>query len=210
MANTGMSVAVLTGGQSRRMGADKALVVTQGRPLVEHVVTVVSALTDDVFLVGDRPAYHQFGYRVVPDEYPGGGALGGIATALRAACHDRVLVVACDMPSLCSELLEAMAAIDTDVDVIIPRTSGARQGQPAHETYETLHAIYRRSCLPTLEQRLAAGQLKIADILQDLRVCALDEPWLRRHDRHLASFVNVNSPSDLDRVHSTEQELMGW
>ena len=201
-----LSAAVLTGGLSRRMGTDKALIEVHGRTLVERVASVVAMVSDDVFLVGDRPAYHRFGVRVVADEYPDTGSLGGIATALRHARHDRVLVVACDMPDLSLRLLDAMARLPTEADVVIPTTPPGRSHQGGAHTYETLHAIYRRSCLASIEQRLAAGRLKVVDFLDDVRVRVLDESWLRDYDPELASFANVNTPDDLTRIRDAQQE----
>lgn len=195
-----LSAAVLTGGLSRRMGTDKALVELEGRTLLERVAGVVAMVSDDVFLVGDRPNYHRFGLRVVADDYRGAGALGGIATALRHARHDRVLVVACDMPALSSQLLKAMAGLDDDAQVIIPATVVTTSRQGGEQTYETLHAIYRRSCLPAIQRRLVAGQLKVVDFLADVRVRVLDEAWLRERDPDLSSFDNINSPDDLARI----------
>ena len=200
-----LSAAVLTGGLSRRMGIDKALVEMGGSALVERVIAAVATVSDDVFLVGDRPAYHRFGARVVADGYPGAGALGGIATALRRARHDRVLVVACDMPTLSIPLLDAMARLPDDADVIIPTTPVARSSQGGEKTYETLHAIYRRACLPAIERRLAAGQLKVAGFLADVRVRVLDEDWLRQRDPDLISFANINTPGDLADLRDTKQ-----
>ncbi len=200
-----LSAAVLTGGLSRRMGTDKALVEMGGRTMLELVVAAVGTVSDDVFLVGDRPAYHRFGLRIVGDDFPGCGALGGIATALRNAVHDRVLVVGCDMPALSPRLLAAMARLD-DADAIVPTTAARRSAQGGDQTYETLHAIYRRSCLPAIERRLAAGELKAARFLADVRVLALDESWLREHDRDLASFDNVNTPDDLTRLRHAQYE----
>lgn len=195
----GLSAAVLTGGQSRRMGTDKALLTLGDRTMLERVLAVVSALSDDVFLVGDRPAYRTLGVRVVADDHPGAGPLGAIATALRRARYDRVLVVACDMPCLSPEVLQAMAAVDADADAIVPVTPAARSDQGGSQTYETLHAMYRRSCLPAIERRITAGDLKIAGLLDDVRVMVLDEHWLRQHDPDLRSFENVNTPEDIAR-----------
>lgn len=207
MARTtnGLSAAVLTGGMSRRMGTDKALVELRGRTMLEWVVDAVASVSDDVFLVGDRPAYHFLGLRVVPDTYPGAGALGGIATALRHARHDRVLVVACDMPGISPRLLAAMAGIEDEADVIVPSTPAGRSEQGDGRTYETLHAIYRRRCLPAIERRIAVGELKIAGLLDDVRVLVLDEAWLRTHDPELASFDNANTPDEVDKLRNERQ-----
>ena len=195
-----LSVAVLTGGRSRRMGTDKALLPFEGYTLLERVLAIGHELSDDCFVVGLREEYRRFGAPVVADTYPGAGALGGIATALAAARHDFTLVVACDMPLLSGPLLRAMAAEPRDYDVLIPSLPAERSSQGAGETLETLHAIYARRCLDPIVKRLRAGQHKVIGFFGDVTVRKLDEIWLRRFDPFLLSVLNANTPEELADV----------
>ena len=100
---TPLSAAALAGGQSRRMGTDKALLplVAGGEPMLGVVLKRLSAVADDVLVVADdRAKYAALGARVVPDLRPDVGALGGIQAAIASSAHDHCLVVACDMPFL--------------------------------------------------------------------------------------------------------------
>lgn len=178
------------------MGSDKALLTLAGRTLLERAIAAVARVAGDVVIVGDRDPYHRFGVPVVPDDFPGTGTLGGIATALRHARSEYVLVVACDMPFLSGDLLEAMAGETRDYDVLVPVTNASRSSQRGSVTYETLHAIYRRTCLAPIERRLATGDLKVVAALADVNVRELSEGWLRRFDPELDSFVNANNPDD--------------
>lgn len=193
-APSSLSAAVLAGGASRRMGSDKALLTLADQTLLERAIAAVSVVADDVRIVGDREAYHRFGVPVAPDLYPGTGPLGGIATALRLARNEHVLVVACDMPFLSVALLEAMANVPRGYDALVPVTGfrGSRQGGGRFD--ETFHAIYRSTCLEVIERRLARGQLTVFEMLADLNVEKLPEVWLRRYDPALESFTNTNDP----------------
>jgi molybdopterin-guanine dinucleotide biosynthesis protein A len=193
-----LSAAVLAGGASRRMGTDKALMTLAGQTLLERALRGVANVADDVVVVGDRTPYHRYGVPVVADEFPGAGPLGGIATALRCARHEYVLVVACDMPFLSAPLLQAMADLPRDYDALVPVTVGRRGGQAGGSTYETLHAIYRRTSLPAIERRIADGELQVVAALAGLAVCELQEEWLREYDPNLMSFLNANRPGDLE------------
>jgi molybdopterin-guanine dinucleotide biosynthesis protein A len=182
------------------MGADKAMLVLEGMTLLERAIDVVRQVADDVVVVGDRPDYHQFGARVVADAYPDTGTLGGIATALRHAHHDRVLIVACDMPFLSLPLLRAMINEPTDFDVLVPVTPAERSHQGGKQTYETLHAIYARTCLEPIEQCLASGNLKVIGFFDEVRVRTLASEWIARYDPRLSSFMNANTPEELRKV----------
>lgn len=190
-----ISCAVLAGGQSRRMGSDKALLEFDGQPLLLRTLQLLGGFAADVFVVGNRPEYEEFGAPVYADRFPGAGALGGIATALHSASEDFVLCVACDMPFLAAPLLRAMAKEPRDYDALVPihRPCGAT-GQ---DVIEPLHAVYSRGSLGPIELRLRCGQLAITDALEDLQVHFLGEDWLRSLDRQLVSFWNVNTVDQL-------------
>jgi molybdopterin-guanine dinucleotide biosynthesis protein A len=191
-----LSVAVLAGGMSTRMGTDKALLplVEGGAPLLQLALERVAPLTDDLFVVAsDRPAYARFGVRLVPDRRPACGTLGGIATAVAAARHEFVLVVACDMPLLSRPLLRYMRDVPRDYDVLVPALAGeSRQGRGT--IMQTLHAIYSRNCLEPIERRLDQGQLQVIRFFDQVRVREIDEATVRRFDPDLRSFVNANTP----------------
>ena len=108
--------AILTGGDSTRMGRDKIGVMLAGRTLLEHVHGIVAPLCQDVMVVTREErleatrATAPDGCRVVADRLAGRGPLVGIHAALAAADTKRVLVVACDMPWLQPALLEAIMA----------------------------------------------------------------------------------------------------
>ncbi len=195
-ANAGLSAAVLAGGKSSRMGTDKALLPLRpgDPPLLRVVLDRVATVADDVFVVAaERPEYAGFGVPVVPDRYPEGGTLGGIATALGAARHEHCLVVACDLPFLDPALLRWMALRPRDYDALVPRLPGeSRQGTGL--VYQTLHAIYGRGCLAAIEGRLAAGRRQIIGFFDEVALRPIDEAEVRRIDPGLRSFFNANTP----------------
>src|SRR6476620_4326443 len=107
-----ISVAILAGGQSRRMGTDKALLRLSpaGPTLVELVLDVARQLSHDAFLVSaERPEYRDFGVPVRPDLFGDTGALGGVGSAIVHAENELCLVVSCDMPFLNLDLLRMMS-----------------------------------------------------------------------------------------------------
>ncbi len=196
-----LSIAILAGGMSRRMGRDKSLIHVAGLTLLEHVSRSVRALTDDLFVVASgRPHLAELGFRVVPDLVEGAGSLGGVFSAMTQAQHDHCLVVGCDMPLLNPRLLTYMASVERDYDALVPVLEGVQSSQGGRRTFETLHAIYARTCLPILERQIAVDRLKIATALDLLNVREVGEAEVRRFDPDLYSFVNVNTRDDLALV----------
>lgn len=196
-----VSVVILAGGQSRRMGQDKSLLRVGSRTLLEIVAGRVRPLGEELFVVArERPEYAKLGFRVVPDHVPGSGSLGGILTALTVARYDRCLVVGCDMPFLNRALLRYMCRLPFDYDVLVPVQVAEESAAGSNRRYETMHAVYGRAALPVIEARIQQGALKVADMLADVRVREIDEATVRRFDPELRSFFNANTPADFTYV----------
>jgi molybdopterin-guanine dinucleotide biosynthesis protein A len=117
--------------------------------------------------------------------------LVGIYTGLMAARNDLALVVGCDMPFLSTPLLERIALLSDGYDVAVPMVRGH---------LEALHAAYRRSCLPEMEEAILRQQLKIIDFYPELRVRIVRETEIREIDPEFRSFFNVNNPADLEKA----------
>lgn len=189
------SVAVVAGGKSSRMGADKAFVTLQDRPLIAHVVERVAELGQrETFLVTNRPAdYAAIKLRMVQDVLPGKGSLGGIYTALMHSPSPYTLVLAVDQPFVQSALLRYMVSLCAGdaFDVVVPRRDGYPQG---------LHAVYRQTCKAPILARLQADRLKVIGFYDAVRVRAVDEPEYATFDPDGRSFFNVNTPEDLNEA----------
>ena len=191
-----VSVAILAGGRSRRMGQDKALLPLGGRSVIERIIDRVLPLSDDVTIITDVPdKYCHLGYPMVGDVYPGKGSLGGIYTAIHTAQYLNCVVVACDMPLLNTDLLCYLAGLAPDFDVVVPRIEGFP---------ETMHAVYGKGCLEPIQQRLLADQLKIIGFFEDVRVRYVKCDEVSRFDPNFLSFININTPDDWERVRRME------
>ncbi len=184
-----VSVAIQAGGRSERIGRDKALVPLAGRPLIVHILERSAPLGDEVLVTTNSPdAYAFLGVRLVADERPGAGALAGLQTALRAARHDVVLVLACDLPFVCVPLLEHMLGLAAQADAVVPRWRGE---------LEPLHAVYRRTCLPAIDLALAEGRQRMISFLPAIRATIIEEDQVAVFDPLGLTFFNINTPDDL-------------
>jgi len=195
-----LTIAIQAGGESHRMGRNKALLPLAGRSLIEHLLARLEGLGDEILITTNRPQDYSFlGLRLVSDLFPGIGALTGLHAALAAAHGRSVLVLACDMPFICRPLLEHLVGLAPQADVVIPRHG---------DKYEPLHAVYNpRNCLPALENALAAGAKRLISFFPQVKVLTVEESELSRLDPHGLSFFNINTPEDLAQA---ERILVEW
>jgi len=160
---------VLAGGESSRMGRDKALLPYRGKPLIEHIARSVREAAGNVRVI-------------VNDKIPGCGPLGGLFTALSTTETDWNLVVACDMPGISREpLLTLLNRAETShSDCIAAASTGG--------ALEPLCAVYHRRCLPIVARAIRDKRLKMQNLLAELSVEAqVVDP---------AVLANANTPAE--------------
>ena len=186
-----LTIVIQAGGESRRMGQDKALVPFLGRPLIWRVLERIGQLADEVVVTTNKPENYPFlNVVLAPDKIPGRGALGGLYTALSAASHPMVAVVACDMPFASDMLFEGARRlmVEEDADVVIAKTD---------EGYEPFHALYRReTCLPAIEAAIEADQWKVISWFSKVKVRELSPQEVKAFDPSGLCFWNLNTPEE--------------
>lgn len=190
-----LSVVIQAGGQSRRMGQDKALLTFMGEPLIRRVLDRLRLLADEILVTTNQPDDYQFlGVPLFADRLPDRGALGGLYTALDAASHPLVAVVACDMPFVNTTLLTAERAIlqTTASDAVIPDTGRG---------LEPFHAVYRRAtCLPAVRTALDQNHWRVDAWFSQVKLYILSPEMTRQYDPDLHSFFNLNTPQDVEQA----------
>jgi FdhD protein len=184
----GVTGVILAGGQSSRMGSNKALLPHKGGRFIESIYRELCEIFPEVILVTNTPEQYAFlPCRKVPDLFEGMGALAGIHAGLAQASHPAVFTVACDMPHLDPWLIRHIANRGVGCDIVLPRSPFG---------YEPLHALYREGCLPVMEECLQKGQRRIVSILPQLRVREIAAAEVARFDPSFDSFSNINTPQE--------------
>lgn len=197
-----LTLVIQAGGESRRMGQDKALIPFLGQPLIERVIHRLAPLADEIIVTTNRPENYQFlSLPLVSDLIPGRGALGGLYTALSTASQPLVAVVACDMPFASRPLLiHQKKLIESErADVVIPKTG---------DGYEPLHTIYRReTCLPAIKSAIDADLWKVISWFPQVSVRDVPPAALQSIDPDGLAFMNVNTPEELAQAEALARKL---
>ena len=188
---------VLAGGRSTRMGEPKATLPWHGTTLVDHVSRILRAAVDGgpvVVVVApgqSLPPLHA-AIRTTTDEHEGRGPLEALAAGMRALAGDVdvVFVSSTDAPFLHPVFVRrVLAALQPGIDLVAPAAHGHRH---------PLAAAYRMTLLDLIGTRLAAGERRLAPLLDLPGTRILDvgellaDPALRAADPDLRSLVNAN------------------
>lgn len=185
---------ILAGGRSSRMGRDKALLRLGGDTFVERIAGALASVAGErVRIVGARSTEARSGLPVVEDVYRDCGALGGLHAALAFAKHDWVMVVACDLPFVTSELLHRLAQLRENFQAIVPMQTDNR--------LQPLCALYRREpCLHKAHGLLARGELRPRVLVEEVRTRrVVPDEWSDLEGAE-SFFTNVNTPGDFARA----------
>jgi molybdenum cofactor guanylyltransferase len=184
---------VLAGGRSLRMGQDKTLMKLAGIPMLLRTAQLVESVVGTVAVIGRPEPHQQFGLRIIADDWPGDGPLGGIATALRTAHTTWSLIVACDLPYLTKSWLEYLVsrATSSSADAVLPMNAlGA----------EPLCAMYHKRSELAFRRAMESGVRKVTDALASIRIEPIESSEWQEFSRDGSLFKNMNSPADYEEA----------
>ena len=201
MKTNKIAVTILAGGQSRRMGNDKAELLWNDVPLLEHGCRTALETNNRVLVVGrERPAHFPLSEIIfLPDEAPGLGPLGGLKTALNWARKENfsaVLTLACDLPLLTSGALKWLQE-STDFDTL-------EHGLVVYsgQQLEPLFSFYNVSCLPLIERQLTKNKRSLHALIGIGSFQFIDAP-----PEISQQLVNTNTPQDWQRVQAINDQV---
>ena len=197
-----VSLALLAGGLSTRMGGDKAFAPFREGTLLEWMRDRLAPLFPYTFAVVREPfRFHGLGLSIVNDALPETGSAVGVYSAVLASPTERVLCVACDMPFVTPHLLWALAEQSEGFDVFVPKHGGHRQ---------PLCAGYGKGTLDAYREFIRSGGRRIFDIYPDLNTGYLDMSSGHYGDPE-ELFFNVNTPEELEVARARlEEDGRGW
>ena len=181
-----LTLAILAGGQSRRMGTDKAALEIGGMTLLERTARMALAVNLPALVIGRASPDGWLLPEVTftEDAEAGLGPLGGLATARRQA-QTSVLALACDLPLLTEDAVRwliAQAAFQGGPSGLVTVNGGQK---------EPLFSVYDRACLPLIEARLAAHRRSLHGLIEAGAFAFADAPdWVA------AQLANVNTPEE--------------
>lgn len=174
---------ILAGGQSKRMGSDKALLPYRGKPLVMYSIELLQPYCETILISSNNPALGTFGYDTVPDIYPKIGPIGGLYSTLTVSSDTHNLVCPCDMPKIKPAVIEKIISTLSGQSAVVVREAAGKTNP--------LLGYYNRSCLKGLKEQIDKGEYMMQEA-----VIALNAEKVTIDDHQ--SLVNMNDLKDME------------
>lgn len=164
-------ICILAGGQSRRMGRDKARLRLGDRTLLGHVRAAAGATGLPVRVIRK-------------DVVPRCGPLGGIYTALKTSRNQAEILLSCDMPFVTAKLIR---------DLLGAFVREGRAILVEHRRIAGFPLILSVGQIGVVEREITAGQHSLQNLARKLRAGRLCLPKERA-----PQVFNINTPKDLE------------
>ncbi|MBB6330918.1 molybdopterin-guanine dinucleotide biosynthesis protein A [Chryseobacterium sediminis] len=173
-----MKAIVLAGGQSSRMGQDKALMKLGEKTVIEHVIDNLSKVFDEVYISGNHSNYPD-SKGIIKDIITLKGPMGGIYSALDY-CREDIFVCSCDMPFFSSELIK---------DILQKKEENRINVAQYKEKVYPVVGIYPYSFLDAFTKSIEKENLKMMHFLQQQNA-----KYIQFSGDFESQFLNINTP----------------
>lgn len=187
-------IVILAGGQSRRMGRNKAELKINGITFLDTLVNEFKGVDELIVSVDKIVRHPEIKYPMVEDLYQDCGPMSGVYSALKHCISDALIVVPCDVPLFSKSLaLKMIACLDLETDAVIAVTADGNE--------HPLCGVYTKNCLNKLEECLEGGVYKMRDLLLELCIktyIAGKESW---------RIQNVNTPEEYERMRENSHKV---
>ena len=184
-----LSVSIIAGGKSSRMGYQKGLAGWKGKTLIEHMLDAVQPLGLPVQIIANDSAFAFFCYRAYPYLISGAGPVGGIYTAMQKSPTENTLILSCDMPLMETAVLTYLIRRHRGSEITLPVIQG--RDQP-------LCAIYSTSIRNDWKDWIDIGERAMYRMLNHFNTNSINMVNLKCI--HPKAFTNVNTPDDLKNL----------
>ncbi|MGB9476289.1 MAG: molybdenum cofactor guanylyltransferase [Candidatus Udaeobacter sp.] len=184
-----IAATLLAGGESRRMGRDKATLLFHAKPLWQIQLKLLQKLEPTEIFVSARaePVWRPVDVQFVADDLPSRGPLSGLAASLTQMRAQHLLALAIDMPFMTKEYLTFLCGQIEPCRGVIAKID---------DRFEPLAAIYPREALPNIQSALSGGDFSL-QTLTDCLVAAGKLQVIPVTSQERKFFLNLNEPSDL-------------
>jgi molybdopterin-guanine dinucleotide biosynthesis protein A len=177
---------ILAGGQSSRMGTDKAMLQIDGKTLLKRATEICKPICNEILLSSNKPKHENFGFTVIPDVLKNCGPMGGIYSCLKKSETDWNFVISVDSVFVPDDFISFLISETGEIDAVVPIHKNGK---------EPLIALYHKNCLTAIQKKLELKDYKMHHLLDSLNTRYVDvDAWIKKYPE---IFRNFNRPEDL-------------
>ena len=185
----GITGYILAGGKSSRMGADKGLLVFEGKAMIQHVIEKMQFIFSKLVIVSNNPEYEKFGLEVIPDLIKDIGPAGGIYTALHHSEAKLNFMVSCDMPFVTQEAIAFIVKNADENQIVLLENQGK---------LEPLFGLYAKDCEAVWLQLIQQKKVKLQEMVSYFKLKIIP---IENNEIFAASFFkNINTKEDFNNA----------
>lgn len=178
---------ILTGGQSSRMGSDKASMMLNEKSFFQHVAEAVSPVVSTVFMVSDNPEHDKFGVSRIEDLMANAGPLSGVYSGLIHSSTNLNLVLSCDIPFIKTKTLELLLNTSySHYDIVQLMSKGKTM---------PLIATYKKHCAPVFLELLNSGERRLRKAIERLKTKTIEVDGKQAYQ-----VQNINTKEQLNSI----------
>jgi len=183
------SAIILAGGNSSRMGRNKALLKINERAIIEIIISTLQKFTNEIIISSNDNDFEYLGYPIVNDSKVDAGPIAGIHAGLVAAKKRCSIIISCDTPFVSPLVFEAMYSYISEYDIAVPSHS---------QWIEPLIGMYSKNVIPILDEMLINSNYSPMQLIRKVNsiILPMDENSLLPTNW----FYNINTPEDFDKA----------
>lgn len=198
MTHNQIAVLILAGGQSSRMGEDKALLLINGKPFLQQVYEIATSLTSQVYILTHWPDRYQEkltgDYKFLLESNRGSGPLVALSEGLAQISAEWILLLACDLPLLKTDILQdwidQLNQVPNSILAVVPYQNSR---------WEPCCGFYRKQALPELQNFIDKGGRSFQNWLREI-----DAIPLSLGEREAKMLWNCNTPVEFKELKHNE------
>ena len=182
---------LLAGGKSSRMGTEKGEVILRGRKMMNFPLDALEHVCDEIIISTCNKSFKSGEHRVICDEIPGLGPIGGIFTCLKKSGSEINIVLSYDMPFVTIDLLRHLIERSDNFEITAPSLE--------NELPEPLCTVYKKSIIPVIEKLIREKKYSVHGLFPITKFNHVpihrDLPFFNPY-----LFYNVNNPEEFEEI----------
>lgn len=195
---------ILAGGESKRMGKDKAFLLWKNKTFLRHILEKVSLFSDEIIVSANKekslyePQLEGINIptKIVKDKNPYSGPLNGIVSCLDFISHENVFIATCDTPDINLNVVKFLFENISSYDAVIPVIKSK---------FQPLNTFYKKDAISLGKTLYEKNVKSLFKWISHLNVKYISDAELSKYDPELSTFKSINTPEEYRKFLSQKE-----